>query len=152
MDDFSLNMNHGQMRAIRPDRITPKIFFFQSNWYHNVRMRFWSVFMHLTRIKNAFDVISDMNGDNWILVQSVRIPRKKISLGNSVAVFLEIRKRQVWKNFSQFLPNLFCDSTIVFSIWISLVLHKILTFHPTHSLLINFERFVPNLSEFPERG
>ena len=29
MDDFSLNMNHGQMRAIRPDRITPKTFFFK---------------------------------------------------------------------------------------------------------------------------
>ena len=35
--------------------------------------------------QNAFDVISDRNGDNLILVQSVRIPRKKISLGNSVA-------------------------------------------------------------------
>ena len=130
----------------------PKNIFSQINLYHNVRMWFWSVFMHLTRIKNAFDDNSDIDGDNRILVQNVRISRKKIALGNSVAVFLEIRKRQVWKIFSQFLPNLFCDSTIVFSIRISLVLHKILTFHPTYSLLINFDWFVQNLSEFPEHG
>ena len=29
MDDFSLNMNHGQMGVIRPVRITPKLFFLE---------------------------------------------------------------------------------------------------------------------------
>ena len=29
MDDFSLNINHGQMGAIRPVRITPKLFFLE---------------------------------------------------------------------------------------------------------------------------
>ena len=52
-------------------------------------MRFWSVFMHLTRIKNEFYDISDINGDIRILVQNVRISRKKL--------LWEIRSRFFWK-------------------------------------------------------
>ena len=51
----------------------PQKYFLQIKWYHSVWIWFWRVFMHLTRIKNAFDDISDINGDNPILVQSVRI-------------------------------------------------------------------------------
>ena len=65
-------------------------------------MRFWSVFMHLTRIKNEFYDISDINGDIRILVQNVRISRKKIALGNSVSFFWKFENVKFEKFFHNF--------------------------------------------------